>query len=99
MKKAETVGQVVETLTLAELCRFCDADSAWVVELVELGALGPQGNISTEWEFHAISISRARKARRLQRDFHVNVAGIAVILDLLEERDALRRKLAVTEGP
>ena len=99
MKKADADGLMIETLTMTELCRFCDADSAWVVELVEHGALDPQNTSATEWEFHAISIARARKARRLQRDFEVNAAGIAVILDLLEERDALRRALAVAEGP
>lgn len=98
MKKAEADGQVIETLTMTELCHFCDADSAWVVELVEHGALDPHDTTSIEWEFHAIAIARARKARRLQRDLAVNVAGIAVILDLLEERDALRRALAVAEG-
>ncbi len=98
MKKADTQGQVIETLTLAELCRFCDADSAWVIELVEYGALDPLGNVTSEWEFHAVSIARARKARRLQRDFDVNIAGIALILDLLEDRDALRRALATTGG-
>lgn len=98
MKKAKADGLVVETLTMEELCRFCDADSAWVVELVEHGALDPQGGANAEWTFHAISIARARKARRLQRDFELNAAGIALILDLLEERDALRRALAMTEG-
>lgn len=98
MKKADTEGQVIETLTLTELCRFCGADSGWVMELVEHGALDPQDPTSTEWEFHAVAIARARKARRLQRDFEVNVAGIALILDLLDERDALRRALAVAEG-
>lgn len=97
MKKAEPEGQLIETLTMAELCRFCDADSAWVVELVEHGALDPLGNARAEWTFQATSVARARKARRLQRDFEVNVAGVALILDLLEERDALRRALAVTE--
>lgn len=98
MKKADADGQVIETLTMTELCRFCQADSAWVVELVEHGALDPHDTASAEWEFHAIAIARARKARRLQRDLAVNAAGIAVILDLLEERDALRRALAVAEG-
>lgn len=96
MKKAETDGQVIAALTIDELCRFCNADSAWVIELVEHGALDPKGNARTEWTFHAASIARARKARRLQRDFEVNAAGIAIILDLLEERDALRRALAVS---
>lgn len=99
MKKVDTEGRVIETLTLAELCRFCDADSAWVIELVEHGALDPLGSATAEWEFHAFSIARARKARRLQRDFDVNIAGIALILDLLEDRDALRRALAAADAP
>lgn len=99
MKKARADGQLIEVLTLDELCRFCDADTAWVVDMVEHGALDPQGNVRAEWTFQAISIARARKARRLQRDFEVNAAGIALILDLLEERDALRRALLVTATP
>ena len=98
MKYATDNDQIIEVLTLTELCRFCETDDAWIVELVEHGALDPYDTSATEWEFHAFSIARARKARRLQRDFEVNAAGIAVILDLLEERDALRRALAVIEG-
>ena len=40
--------------------------------------------------FSAIELRRARTAMRLQRDLGVNLAGIALILDLLDEVDTLR---------
>ena len=94
MKNAEQDVEVVEVLTLSELCRFCHADDAWIVELVQHGVLEPHGKGIEEWTFHAVHIARAKKAQRLNRDLGVNAAGVAVILDLLDERDALRRKLA-----
>jgi len=38
-----------------------------------------------------------RAAARLVRDLDVNLAGAAVILDLLEERRRLERRLALLE--
>jgi chaperone modulatory protein CbpM len=32
------------------------------------------------------------------RDLGLNVAGVALVLDLIEERDALARKLALLEA-
>jgi chaperone modulatory protein CbpM len=42
---------------------------------------------------------RAKKACRLTRDLGVNAAGVALVLDLLEERDAVLRRLAQYEVP
>lgn len=82
-------GEVVEVVTLAELCRSCGVQSDWVVELVDEGILEPQGSDPTAWRFSAISITRTRIAWRLQHDLGVNRAGIAVALNLLEERQEL----------
>ena len=97
MKYADANAQTVEVLTLPELCRFCDADDAWIMEMVDHGVLEPRGRTRAEWTFRALHIARAKKARRLSRDLDVNAAGIALILDLLEERDALRRRLSLLE--
>lgn len=95
MKKATSSDDsVVSVLTLTELCRFCSADSAWVVELMEYGVVEPFEGPQTEVRFNAPSVMRAKKARRLERDLGINMAGIALILDLLEERDALKRQLS-----
>ncbi len=98
MKKTELTGELLETLTSLELCRFCDADETWVTELVEYGVLEPEGRSFREWHFHGINIVRAKKARRLQRDFGINVAGVAMVLDLLHEREQLMRSLKSLQG-
>jgi chaperone modulatory protein CbpM len=97
MKKAQTTGEIVESLTSIELCRFCDADETWVTELVENGVLDPEGATFKEWHFRGVNIVRAKKARRLQRDLGINAPGIAMILDLLQEREMLMRELMKTD--
>jgi chaperone modulatory protein CbpM len=97
MKKAKSRDpriDVVETLSLSELTMFCDTNAEWVVTLVEHGVVAPITNAAPEWEFTPAHIARARKAARLMRDLGLNVAGVALVLDLIEERDALARKLA-----
>lgn len=101
MKRAvlrDQTSEVVDALTLSELCRFCGADTGWVIELVEHDVLRPAGSTPDRWVFEGTSILRARKARRLNRDLGINVAGIAMVLDLMEERDRLRRRLLQIDG-
>ena len=96
MKKAKIHSDedhLMDELTLHELCRFCDADEAWVVELIQHGVVEPHGAGMAEYSFGQISVLRAKKARRLERDLGINMPGIALALDLLEERDHLRRLL------
>lgn len=86
-------GEILDSMSLEELCRMCDAETTWVVELVEHGALDPTGTRTDTWVFHGVNIVRARRARRLSRDLGINAPGIALVLDLLEERDRLLREL------
>jgi len=86
-------GEVIEALTLAQLARSCDVQSSWIVELVEEGILEPRGGDPSVWRFSAVSMTRVLTARRLQRDLGVNRQGIALVLDLLEERQQLRLHL------
>ncbi len=97
MKKTISRSDVVDALSLSELCQFCQADEAWVIELVEHGVLDPQGHTVETWRFVGVGISRAKKARRLNHDLGVNIAGIALVLDLLEERESIMRRLAKHE--
>ena len=98
MKKAKPHTEVVETLTLEELCHFCQTDEAWVAELVEHGVLDPKGSTAQTWRFQGVSIARAKKARRLSRDLGINTAGVAMVLDLLQEREQILRRLARYEA-
>lgn len=86
--------EIIETLTLPELSQFCHVQSEWVIALVDYGVLDPLGRDASDWRFTPPNVLRARKARRLTHDLGLNLAGVALVLDLIEERNALARKLA-----
>lgn len=92
-------GTVIEddNLTLEQLCHACGVHADWVISLVEESIIEPQGNEIQRWRFSGISLVRVRSALRLHRDLGVNLAGIALALDLMEELDALREQLKITQ--
>ena len=79
--------------TLVELCRACDADTEQLIALVEAGALTPSGGALPEWRFGGTTLQRARAALRLTRDLELNAAGAALVLDLLDQIEALRAQV------
>jgi chaperone modulatory protein CbpM len=93
----DAAGEIVEATslcTLEELCRSCHVEADWIAALVEQGALDPVGRTRTEWQFTRVSVVRVAKARRLERDLDLNAAGLALVLDLLDELETLRAELA-----
>ena len=80
-------------LTLIEFSRACTYKTEWIVELVEEGILEPRGDAPDDWLFSAASLDRARKALRLQQDLEINMAGIALALQLMDELNNLRAQL------
>ena len=81
------------TLTLDELSGACSVRVERIVELVDEGVLDPAGGELGEWCFPGSSLRRARVAMHLQRDLDINVAGVALVLDLLDEIENLRSRL------
>lgn len=90
--QAEIVTDTV-TCTMEDLCASCGADADWIATIVEHGIIEPIGDNRNEWRFTSISVVRAAKARRLERDLDLNVSGIAVVLDLLDEIERLKTRL------
>jgi chaperone modulatory protein CbpM len=84
-------------LSLTEISDACATRTEWVIELVEEGILEPSGKEQNHWQFSGNSLSRAHAARRLQRDLEINLAGVALVLDLMEEIEALRSRLRSKE--
>jgi chaperone modulatory protein CbpM len=85
-----------EPLTLGQLCRACGTHAEWVISLVEEGIIEPDGREIRLWRFSDLSLVRVRSALRLQRDLGVNLAGIGLALDLMEQLETLRAQLNVT---
>jgi chaperone modulatory protein CbpM len=85
-------------LSLDDLCRACAAQAERIIELVNEGVLAPVGAAPDDWRFTGIHLHRARVALRLETDLGVNLAGAALALELLDERDALRERLQRLEA-
>lgn len=90
---AGTVLDDADELTLDELAAICACESSWIVDLVEEGILEPLGPRPQEWRFTVVCMSRVRTATRLHRDLNVNLAGVALAMELLEEISDLKAKL------
>jgi chaperone modulatory protein CbpM len=80
-------------LTVKDLSRMCAVDERHIVEFVEEGVLSVIEIRSTEWRFSGSALRRARLALRLERDFELNLAGVALALHLMDELESLRREL------
>ncbi len=79
--------------TLEQLCLACDVEAGWVIELVEHGVIEPAQPAGSTWQFASFSIERVAKAKRLGRDLDVNPPGLALVLELLDEIEALHSRL------
>ena len=80
-------------LSIEELARACSAEAEWIVELVAVGVLVPQGRETSDWRFRAADLTCARRVARLQRDFEASLDAAAVMLDLLDQIERLRARL------
>jgi chaperone modulatory protein CbpM len=80
-------------LSLHDLCHACSTSTEWVVELVDEGVLEPIGQEQARWRFSGASLLRARAATRMQKDLQINLAGVALALDLMGEIEELRERL------
>jgi len=85
-------------LSLVELSRACSSSTEWVIELVDQGVLEPVGPDQAQWHFSGTSLLRARAAMRLQHDLDINLAGVALALDLIDEIETLRERLCQIEA-
>ncbi|NOQ89579.1 MAG: MerR family transcriptional regulator [Gammaproteobacteria bacterium] len=79
-------------LTLRQLCDACMVRADYIIELVDEGFIEPSGIERSHWCFNGVTIRRVQKAKRLQHDLGVNLAGVALALDLIDEIESLRAR-------
>ncbi len=82
-----------EQLTLEGLAACAGVHPARIEYFVEYGLLEPIARTGTQWLFDTACLARLRMIERLRRDLGANLAGIAVILDLLDRLTTLQREV------
>ena len=84
-----------EMISLQEVCEICQVDPETIRTLVTYAVVEPIQQ--QDWRFQPEHLQRIQKALRLQHDLELNAAGVALVLDLLQEMRALRAKLSLFE--
>jgi chaperone modulatory protein CbpM len=96
MKQETLTGLVIDErveLTTGDLCHACATSTEWIVELVHEGVLEVEGEDVDAWRFSGSTLARAIRARRLQRELDLNLHGVALVLELMDEIENLRLEL------
>ena len=81
-----------DRLSLGMLAAHVDMHPAVVERFIECGLLEPSGRDGGELLFEPAAVPRLRTIRRLRDNLGINLAGIAVILDLLDRLCTLQRE-------
>jgi chaperone modulatory protein CbpM len=85
------------TFTLHELCEICHLSPEDIQTFIEYDIIHPIDTRGDEWMFDIAHLQRLRTAIRLQRDLEVNLAGVGLVLELLDEMEQLRAQAALFE--
>lgn len=89
-------GTIVENevhLTIVELAEAARTPEDLIMAWVSEGVLSPAGASPQDWRFSGDSLKRAKTAARLMDDLELNLPGVALALQLLDELDQLRSQL------
>ena len=82
-------------LAVHDLAQACGSEIEWVAQLVDAGIVeaSPRDGGPDDWRFGSADLTRALEARRLERDFGVELDAAALILELQHEIRRLRAVL------
>jgi len=92
-------GHIIENetrLTLRQLCDVCAVRAGYIIALVDEGFIEPSGVEKSHWCFSGVSVKRVQKAKRLQQDLGINLAGVVLAVELIDEIERLRAKISVS---
>ncbi|SIS60183.1 chaperone modulator CbpM [Neptunomonas antarctica] len=80
-------------VSLQELCVQEGITETMLIEVVEYGIAEPlAGNDVNDWIFELNSVYWMKKAIRLYHDLDIDWVSIAIVIDLLQQKDALLKE-------
>jgi chaperone modulatory protein CbpM len=79
--------------TTPEVCVVCEVSPEQIQGFVECGLLRPEGTGPESWRFPPHAIVVVRRALQLQRELELEMPGLLLAMELLEEIGALRRQV------
>jgi len=86
-----------QPLTLEEFCYAIHTEPKIIIQMVEYQLIEPIGESPDEWRFDSLSLKRARIAASFHRDLEVNMPGVALALELLDQIETLQHQINILE--
>jgi chaperone modulatory protein CbpM len=87
------MSDIVLKVSLDELCAQEGITDVMVVEVVEHGIAEPlAGDDASNWIFESSSVHWMKKAIRLYHDLDIDWVSIAMVIDLLQQKESLLRE-------
>jgi chaperone modulatory protein CbpM len=87
------MSKALLTISFTELCEFENITEEVIIQVVEYGiALPIEGDSSADWVFDATSVCWLKKAVRLYQDLQVDWVAVAMVIDLLQQKEALQKE-------
>jgi chaperone modulatory protein CbpM len=80
-------------LSLEQLASLCKVEPEWVIRHIDDGLLSALQLESGEWRFSFSELNRARRILNIERSFDAVPELAALVADLQEELENLRRQL------
>ncbi|WP_130803598.1 chaperone modulator CbpM [Acinetobacter ihumii] len=96
LNEAEIIDEQC-TFDLTHFAQVSGQSPEWILQLIEYDIISSSGQ-SQQPLFSGIDLIRARRAYRLQRDFDASLSAVAVMLDLIDEVQLLRRQLRSSQS-
>ncbi len=84
-------------ISFVEICERFNISEDFLQELIEQGFCTHQITHLKKISFNEKEISRIQSASRLQDDLGINTPGVVLVLELLDELEALRNELNILE--
>lgn len=78
---------------LQHLALACGQSPEWILQLLEYEILAARPDDRIH-QFFDEDLLRAQRAYRLQRDFEASLAAVAMMMDLIDEIQQLKSKIA-----
>lgn len=87
------MSQSLISISISELCQRQGIENHSLVSIVEYGIVEPiQGDDESNWLFDTSSIHWIEKALRLQQDLEIDWIAVALVIDLMQQKESLERE-------
>lgn len=84
-------------ISFIQVCKIYHISEKWLSELLEYGLIESSEKKLSDLTFDEHLLAKVQKAHRFYEDLDVNIPGVLVILDLLEELDKTKKELDILQ--